>query len=356
MKPEFISIAAYLENSAGHFYHYHLSMQKALKDLVEFRLVLPRNHTLPTLPESWDPWFTNTKKKKGTFLEYCRLFSSSQKKRIFFLEYFQRRDFIRFTLAALLKSSKKDSLWLFYRDNFIKKRKKEKWIIQVCSFLLLKRFSSRLVILTDTEQLQKFYNQQFSQPIYLLPINHAPFYYQRKRKQKIVLSWLGTPRKEKGLDTILSLLQLKDPYAKEFLLQFSKNLHAFATNDLEIKKLEPVLSANSYTHALLESDCILLPYDPNRYEYSSSGIFVEAIAAGKIPLVNHNTWPAFELKKYDLEELILDWTLPTLYQKIHELACSPIIRKKLLKMQQNYICFHNSVNFKNALVSLLKLN
>lgn len=353
MKIEFISLAPYLENSSGHLYHFHLSMQKALKELVDFRLLLPRTTQLSPLPENWHLWFSSTKKKKGSFWNYLQLFSKSPKKRIFFLEYYQKRDFFLFSLALFLRASKNDTLWIFCRDDF-RIEKKKKRILQL-SKLLSSRLSSRFVVLTDTEQLQKLYSELFVKPVHLLPINHAPFYYPQKQKKKIVLSWLGVPRKEKGLEKIKTLLELPDPFAGNFILQFSKQFdNTSPTNGLEIKKLEIVMSPNMYTQALLDSDCVLLPYDPHRYRYSSSGIFVEAIAAGKIPLVHRDTWTAFELQKYDLQELILNWQDPLLYQKIYELTTSSSLRKKLFNMQKSYISFHNPLTFKNCIHKILE--
>ena len=54
-------------------------------------------------------------------------------------------------------------------------------------------------------------------------------------------------------------------------------------------------------------DFVLLPYDKKIYAECNLGIFVEAIVAGKITLVSADTWMAYELNKFKLTELVIDW-------------------------------------------------
>ena len=104
---------------------------------------------------------------------------------------------------------------------------------------------------------------------------------------------------------------------------------------------------------MLGSDIILLPYAPSSYRFRTSGIFVEAITMGKIALTTKNTWMAYELEKYDLKELIIDWDAPTIVQKLEEIYLNKSIREKLKFMTNEYCKFHNIETFAKKLKSLI---
>ncbi|MGA1622413.1 MAG: hypothetical protein ACO36E_06760, partial [Synechocystis sp.] len=82
-------------------------------------------------------------------------------------------------------------------------------------------------------------------------------------------------------------------------------------------------------------------YDPLAYRERTSGIFTEAIIAGRIPLVKANTWMASELAHYDLTPLILEWHDPVLvWQSVTAIAQNTEIRQKLMRMRQEYCELH----------------
>jgi len=66
--------------------------------------------------------------------------------------------------------------------------------------------------------------------------------------------------------------------------------------------------------------------------------------------VTNNTWFSRELKKFELNELIInDWSKFNLDKKLSELQLMKV-RKKLALMKKKYLQFHNQNNF----VKLLK--
>ena len=94
-------------------------------------------------------------------------------------------------------------------------------------------------------------------------------------------------------------------------------------------RIEENLSREVYLRYLNESDAILLPYNIWNYQYSSSGIFIEAVSAGKVPLVSDGLWISGELKKHDLEGRIItaefkDYFLVTVY--------TPNSKRELLRL------------------------
>jgi glycosyltransferase involved in cell wall biosynthesis len=113
------------------------------------------------------------------------------------------------------------------------------------------------------------------------------------------------------------------------------------------------LGAEDYAHWLNRCRVILLPYDALAYRERTSGIFTEAIIAGRLPLVTEGTWMAGELERYDLGGLILDWAEPeTVWLKMIEALANPRILDKLSAMRSAYRQFHTLERFAEALRGL----
>jgi len=99
----------------------------------------------------------------------------------------------------------------------------------------------------------------------------------------------------------------------------------------------------------MSSDAILMPYNIWNYRYSSSGIFIEAVVANKVPIVSPGLWISEELKKHDLASLIVDFDDPKILSLIVDLVLNEDIRAKLKLMSQAYREFHNEKNFAKRL-------
>ena len=84
-----------------------------------------------------------------------------------------------------------------------------------------------------------------------------------------------------------------------------------------------------------------MPYTPDIHSWLTSGILVEAIAAGKVPLVATGTWLADELERFNLEDLIVDWERPDLLAEIARLARDADVRRRLDIMRTAYLAFHS---------------
>ena len=165
----------------------------------------------------------------------------------------------------------------------------------------------------------------------------------KSKKEKILCWWPGVFRAGKGIDKIKLLHQKIISADKEGLkVHLSENAeNIFMNNFKSLIFTSPMLSRDEYNNLMNKVDIILLPYDSKHYKMSSSGIFIEAIFAGKIVLAIKNTWMAYELKKHNLEELILDWSRSDIVDYIKKIKHDENIQKKLDKMIFNYRSFHN---------------
>jgi glycosyltransferase involved in cell wall biosynthesis len=97
----------------------------------------------------------------------------------------------------------------------------------------------------------------------------------------------------------------------------------------------------TYVRLLEESRVILLPYEAARYSESTSGIFIEAVIAGAIPIVTKETWMASELIKFGLEQLTTNWQPKDLPRQILAACANREIASRLAAMCRHYRLFHS---------------
>ncbi|MBS0623576.1 MAG: glycosyltransferase [Verrucomicrobia bacterium] len=353
----FHSIAYFAQNEAsGHFYNYHMMVHKAMKPLCQdVSVYVSKNSSFERLPEGWIQWFSpfyNRRNRRKFWKDCVRLFrQSTSLPRVFFIEFFGRRDFLLYSLAALLFAKKRDSLWVLYRDDLTIRRKKDLSVIRFFSKLLNWKYRKNFIPLTDSELLVDDYAQWFGKRPTVLPILYGPFQAVAPiTKQKIICSWIGSPRPEKGSCTIAKLVQIQDPASERIELCVSGATYLPAIkNKISLHLIKAFLSEDEYYQTLMRSDVVLLPYEPEKYKKRTSGIFVETILAGKIPFVKEGSWLAYELKKFDLYELILDWENEQVFTQILERIQDTSIIDKLSVMQQAYLNFHGEENFARTL-------
>jgi hypothetical protein len=355
----FHSIAYYASCEVGHFYHYHRAVQKAMELYgSEVFVYANREAKFEVTPRGWKKWFSsyyNTKLRKQ-FKEDCkRLFKQpSEGKRIFFIEFFCRRDFFLYAMAALLYARKDDILWILYRDDLAIRRKKNARVIRQMSKLLKLRFKKRLLPLTDSELLADYYQQWFRERPTVLPVIYPSVSISTsKPKEKLVCSWLGSPREEKGASEIARLVQFSDPQSAQIELDVSGAAYLPPIrNQITVSLRKAYLTETEYYASLHRSDVVLLPYDPERYRRKTSGVFVEAILCGKLTLAKGGSWIAYELNRFGLKELIVDWENPQFFSHLISLVNNVSLQQKLQTMQQAYQAFHGEENFARTLHSL----
>ncbi len=207
--------------------------------------------------------------------------------------------------------------------------------------LLQWRFKNRFIPLTDSEMIAS----EFQKKLRVLPIPHT--IQGGQAEEQIICWWPGRPRQEKGLADIQRLAKIQDRRAIAMALSQEAGIACQY-------QLPSTLTVEEYHHWLERSRVILLPYAPDVYRSGTSGIFVEAIVAGKMPLVKEGSWLANELKRFDLSELIVNWEDPLFFSHLHRKLESEIIKVKLQKMQETYAAYHSLDYYTQKLKELLK--
>ena len=119
---------------------------------------------------------------------------------------------------------------------------------------------------------------------------------------------LGNPRVDKGFCDVLAAIDLINTGAEadlvEFVLQANDPGHGIDA-DLErfrhdmpanTRLISEAMSPHAYFETLFEADVVILPYWVSTYQSRTSGVFVEAVCAGKIIICSEDTWMADELR------------------------------------------------------------
>lgn len=350
----FCSILPDLQNCKGHIYQYHLSTQAAVeKNGWKYTAWIPINCGIGPLPSNWLHILPSTARKRtGQFLDYFYAFKKAIKKfdpsreTIFFLEHFRLVHLLSLFLA-LLGRRPRFQIWILHRyarEQMTLRGKLHKILYKIF-------WKNSLRFFSDSELLSREQSEFFGCEVTTLPIPHAQVSSVDKFPKEshfIYCWWPGSATREsKGLKEICSLsLLLKSNPSIPVKLIVARNAVAKGVHVSPALILtEDEMSRETYEKWLNTADIALLPYSPLDYRLSTSGIFVEAIANGIIPIVAKNTWMAFELQKYNLSELAIDWTRPLLGQTIACFAHSKDIKEKIGPMQRVYADYHSIEQF-----------
>lgn len=345
-KTLFLSLAPDIQNESGHGIVYQKSLESSVEQLqFTYQGLFPSQAKIQQWQKNWIPFFRRNKILK--FIDFLRVFLAKEK-RIIFIESFATLDFIYLTLSTLLLSKKDDLICVLFRYESNQLRQKGALHILMAKLCRMK-LGSRFVLLTDSELIAEDYKKHLGYEPLVMPIPHADQKDQlATKKEKIICWWPGEPRNAKGLNDILRIALLPDRNQAELVAAKKSNLP-------NTTLVPDILSREEYLSWLHKSDFILLPYDPIVYRSGTSGIFVEAIIAGKIPLVKKGSWLSFELAKHGLTELILNWENPNIFSEMKALSENPQTLEKLRKMRASYSKFHSQEMFTETLRVALHL-
>lgn len=367
---KFYALITHLYNGLGHRYVYHRCFQKAVQDLgYPYLGFTNKECPIPDMPSDWIrclQWRDEKKRLKKVHQFFLRLFAfckifnrknPQKEKRVFFLESFCRIDFLALFFSIFLFSKKEDRFLFLLRFDLRNLPTKKKAYYTLLINLFRWKLKHRLIFLTDSERVGHFFSSQ-RQATHLVPIPHTDVnsFSEKPLSTPIILWWPGEPRLEKGKNEVIALSQTTNPLANVFHLYLSGAARSFISQKhLPVVFLKDELLLDEYRRQLIESDIILLPYDPKEYYSRTSGIFIEAIFAGKIPLVKEGSWLALELEKHQLPELIVDWEQNDLLSYIHQVAHDSNMLEKLKKMRDFYRDFHSQESYTKTLREVLHL-
>lgn len=193
---------------------------------------------------------------------------------------------------------------------------------------------------TDSTLLAEEYAKKLAVPLVTFPIPHIPHFSSVALKtagnKPLRCVSLGNARAEKGIITIINAIRLVNEKGNGHLFSFGLQLNDpdelckdevenFIKNkpynvDLYLK----VLSPDDYEKILLESDVVLTPYLKSIYYSRTSGVLLEAMAAGKIVICTKGTWMEQEALRFNAgHEFIDDSNYSALSEALCKIAQNP---------------------------------
>lgn len=197
---------------------------------------------------------------------------------------------------------------------------------------------NNLVLCTDSHRLAQEHRKLTSLPFFVFPIAHTyncnvedTSSYNTKRSMLNLVS-LGNARDEKGiieiLDAVKILYERGELHRYQFFLQVNDTTREVMELVDKIKGLcsdnilfiMDALSSDQYYELLQKSDVVLIPYWRDVYKSRTSGVFTEALAAGKPVIVTEDTWMSDQLMEFGSGVTCKDRDAGDLVRAIFELT------------------------------------
>jgi glycosyltransferase involved in cell wall biosynthesis len=237
---------------------------------------------------------------------------------------------------------------------------------------MINKISKNIYFITDSEMLKTEYEKISFFKIHVLPIphtlnNHSSTELINNVNKTINIVSLGPARSQKGFSFISDLVYkfvTENQFSKlNFILQCNNTnlensiekslLRLKKLNNQNINFLTSDLSESDYFSLLENADIILLPYNSKFYHVQTSGIFTEALSAGKIVIVSDNTWMSFQLNKFNSGLVFKENDFDSFYLKFTEaLNNYDTLNKQSKNTRIIWNKYHNADNFVKSLLNL----
>lgn len=281
---------------------------------------------------------------------FCKLLGQKRGgKKILLLEHFSICELISLWFASLFAKSalQNTELWLIHRyppEQGMYNGRPYKILHHCLAWRLGK---NQLKLLTDSSLLAEKQSQFYGLPVHVLPIPHTQFI-RSCRIEKVpgkLYCWWGTSvRSERGVEEILFLASLLQKGESNLVLILPESLKRESLKN-HIHWIADGLDRAEYDAWILSSDITLLPYQMHLYRERTSGVFVESVVAGSIPFVTRGTWMGYELNRFGLMDLSVDWRRPDLLNHIANVCNNPDVLSQLKRLQEDYVKTHSQENF-----------
>lgn len=366
----FISLVLTDDGGGGHNLGYARSVGMAVQKFGGRHCALvPSNTNQDQIPSHWlcelNCW---SKRTRGSRIKAIRslvrsLVSglgkiySNKEETIIFVDCFTPLKLFAVGLAMLRLDRRSLRVWVMYRYDYPFANG------ELIFYRLFNRVASVLLprgnylTITDSITLSEHLRTKFQRDFLVLPIPHTFENHARSECSKsgeLLCWWPGKPLESKGLSIIQKLADAIALTDCNIRIIFSSDANiSMSQHNEKITRLPITLSQIEYEELMCSSDIILLPYDPLSYRYRTSGIFVEAISAGKLPLVSANTWMAEELARHGLNECIFDWSCLNPFERIRDMHGDRMVKNKIAKMRENYNSYHCIDSFSRVIKYIL---
>lgn len=165
--------------------------------------------------------------------------------------------------------------------------------------------SGLIFLCTDSHRLADELSALCPIPFTVVPIPHTDHVSRSRTDERtpppLHLVSLGNARGEKGIRDIHDAIRLSasKPWANDvrFSIQINEPYEAEDVAAALLKDADPrvtlisdALDSDAYYQLLADADVVLTPYHRNIYRDRTSGVFLEALLAGKLTICTKDTW------------------------------------------------------------------
>ena len=382
-----LSSASALYSFMGHSYNYHSAVKDALQlDSIDYKVLIPRRNPITSGNAMWVAELGTSAMLISQFdlktvrffyyvydavvisFSWLRFYKVNSKVHSTFIFFETGGNFLDEMLISfvlkLFSFKKPEKVWYLIRG--LPSSKKFQYILKLsivaAQFLAGK---NKLIVLTDTLPLKESLTLFLKREVSCVAIPHGLTASLGSRKVIV-------PPQKKSITRIWGVSCLGQNKGEDYLASLLKNINLvfpiqvlvrdvfLYRNQIDenqvIFRIGDNLSERDYIKNLQSCSVALLPYfggNNQQYHLSSSGIFVDCLAAGVLPLVSKGTWMETELKRFCLEELIVNWdkynNFYDLLKLIQSLLKSQETINKLNNMRSNYCNLHSPSGFLKSL-------
>jgi hypothetical protein len=236
----------------------------------------------------------------------------------------------------------------------------KKCIFKFFIYLFNKDLNNQLITITENTYLARSLSKRFTIKVPVLPSHHniekKNYIKNKKLNNRLNILCPGSFRIEKYGANLINFLENNIKNKERFILNIDKKFcdHYKKFYKFNIRFVKSSLEKNEYIKELNSCDLIILPYDFVNYELRTSGQFFEGISIGKIVFVTSNTLMSKDLKKNNLDELVVkDWSKKSIEQIIN-IKNDKLVRKKLINLKNKYIKLHSKKNLIKEFLKIIK--
>jgi glycosyltransferase involved in cell wall biosynthesis len=168
-----------------------------------------------------------------------------------------------------------------------------------------------LFFTTENDALAEVYREQFKIDTTILPIPLGIFWPTPTKAKKVRLGFFGYSKTEKGFHLLPEAIEICR--AKKLPIEFTVQIQhsnwekeTVATERqlrrmADVELIEGTMSTADYAQKTNAVDVTLLPYDPERFGPRGSGLFTEAVAAGRPIIAAQGIYAATSIKRGEAE-------------------------------------------------------
>ncbi len=217
---------------------------------------------------------------------------------------------------------------------------------------------NKMVGLTDSSDLSLFLKEKLKVTFKVLPIPHTAHVSNEVASAAAaeLILWLpGQALPSKGVERIQFLLKQSTARAGMTVIRVASGPALSSTQGgPRLERVPNGVTDPEYSILMQNCQVVLLPYDSDSYSRRTSGVFVEAVIAGRLPITTRGTWMAKQLAQADLEECILDWSSSDVIETIWNLTHNKDTRRKLSVLRTQYVSLHSHAGYAEMLQQLYR--